>query len=634
LLIALATYPVAQTAAPHSGLDAVAALIVPPVPGLVLALRVSLLAALVLVVGVLLARPALADAPVPTGVTRAVRIASVLGVLACVVYALTGQAARPLCAALAALFASAALLLPSRARVAGWLLGAVGLGLVGALVVEVGVLRTGLPWLVDAAYAVFGAALLGSSIFGVTWLVRSADDLVATRLAGIALVSGVLTSAAGVAQLALTGPRTWYDVGHSAYGLGAAAQAGIPVLITLLWLAARQPGGRARGVELTRLAAGALVLAFVAVAALPTLATPPAGPEPGVPLLRPVDLGLRHLAVLVTPMRPGLNLVHIGDGGGGQAVSGGHQHGARPQAPVNSLTVRAGAQPVSLTTRQSAPGYWGVVDIPAGTDTLTIGGDGLTSDIPIKVGDVPGDPAFQRVLAGADGPECASVMLGALTGGHRPPTSCPSEQLTPTDSRVLTSTVAWLAGRGITKLNLASDDSPRSTAAAALVRREAAVHRMSVATTPVAGDTLLAVSGWAAGADALTALSKRAVSSQYGGAILAPWLLSAPVLAKTTSEVVPLPFDLQQDSAKQYPTMLATVFPGETPSYPGYLASLGEKRSEAEGPVTYYGSAQVNVPMGGPMDDMRMSGPGSWYPDGALLSIGSGSEPASVPAKP
>jgi hypothetical protein len=647
LVVALGGYPLGRLAAGRGSLDAMAALIDPPVPGLTVALRMALLVALALSAGIALARLALGGAPVPAGVLVLARIAGTLGAAVCVVEALTGQAARGLCA----LLVSATLLLPTRRPVAIGLLTLLGLALASVLAVELAILRTGLPRAVDAGYAVLGSVLLGVSVFGIAVLPHRPGrpvaaepvldavvepvaeepgpgrELVSTRLAGIALVSGVLTALAGVVQLALSGPRTWFDLLHTGYGVGAITQAVMPVLVTLMWLLARQPAGRFRGAELSRLATGLLVLAFLAGASLASLPQPAVGPESGQPLLRPVDLGLRHLAVLVMPMRPGPNLVHIGDAGGGQLVEAGHRHGASASAPVSSiLTIGAGGAPVSLASRLGAPGQWAVLDIPAGTPTLTVTGDGMTAGIPIDVGSAPADPAVQRVLAGPDGPECAGVALGALAAGRTPTQGCPSQRLTAKDADVLGDAVDFLAQRGITTLDLAADGSPRAVAAEALVRTDAAQRGLTIAAAPAADHTLFVVSGWSAGADALSALSLRAGDGAFGGVVLAPWLFSAPVLAATTSEVLPLTFDPRRNGPREYATTLAAAFPGETPSEGGYLAWTGE--TGAAGPLKFYGAAQVNVPM----DDMDMgSGPSSWYPAGTIVPISPAVNPPHTP---
>lgn len=653
VLLAVGAYPVARAAA-GDGFDAMAALIQPPVPGLMIALRVLLLAVMAVTGGIALARPALGTGPVSAGVLTVVRVAGLIGAAVCVAEALTGQAARPLSALLVAILVSVVLLVPVRRGAAVGLAALLGLALVVLLGVELAVLRTGAARAVDIGYAVLGSTLLGASVFGVTVLpgrprrlpgaepapvAPVTDDaaggpeqeLVASRLAGIALLSGVLTTLAGVVQLGLTGPRTGFDAWHTSYGVAAVAQAGLPALVTVIWLLARRPEGRSRGAELSRLATGFLVLAFLAGASLATLPKPAAGPEPGRPLLRPVDLGLRHLAVLVMPMRPGPNLVHIGDAGGGQVVAAGHHHGApaavSPAAGV--LTVAAGGATVPLASRPGAPGQWAVVDIPAGADTLTVAGDGVAAGIPIDVGSAPADPELQRTLAGPDGPECADAALGALAAGRKADRECPSQALSAKDASALGQTVDWLAGRGITTLDLAVDGTARSVAAQRLVLAEAAKRGLTVAPTPSPSDTMLVLSGWDSGSAALTALSERAGGGSSGGVILAPWLASAQVLARTTSEVVPLPFDPKSSGPREYALTLAAAFPGETPTTGGYLAWSGGTASA--GPVRYYGFAQVNVPMGGPMDDMPMSGPGDWYPAGTVVPISPDVAPQAKP---
>jgi hypothetical protein len=662
VVLAAGGYPLARAAA-GDDFDAMAALIRPPVPGATVLMRVVLLAAISLTAGIALARPALGTGEVSRGVRLAVRVSGVAGAAVCVAEALTAQASRPVAAGLVVLLVSATLLVPGRTRVSV-ALGAL-LGLVLALVLGFELVSTGSGGarLAASGYGLFGALLLGASVFGVAVLpgrpkrlpdpaavpsdtapeapaalpgpVAGVPDraLVISRLTGIALVSGVLTTLSGAVYLGLTGPRTGFDAGHTAYGVASVAQAALPVLVTLGWLLARHPRGLARGAELTRLAAGLLVVAFLAGASLATLPQPAAGPSPGRALLRPVDLGLRHLAVLVTPMRPGANLVHVGDAGGGQATPVGHQHGvpAAPSATPGTLTVSAGGPAVPLTSRPGAPGLWAVVDIPAGHGSLTVAADGLSAALPIDAGDAPADPAVQRTLAGPDGPECATAQLGGLAAGHPDTGGCPSQALSAADAGVLSRTVDWLVGRGITTVDLAVDGSPRSVQAERVVREQAARRDLTVAATPANEHTLLVLSGWATGSDQLSASAVRAQGGgAYGGVVLAPWLFSAPVLQRATSEVGAVRLDPKGTRARQYALTLAAAFPGETPTPGGYLAWTGG-RSATE-PVRFLGAAQVNVPMGGAMDDMDMSGgPGDWYPAGTVLAIPDGGPPAPRP---
>jgi hypothetical protein len=236
----------------------------------------------------------------------------------------------------------------------------------------------------------------------------------------------VFGTAVGVSLLLAVGPRTATDLFGSGYGLALLVVAVVPLLVTLTWFTTTRPAGRARAGELNRLAVGGLVLSFAAASALAVLPLPPAGPHPGEPLLRPLVLGFRHLAVVVTPMRPGPNLVHIGDAGDAGALPSAHH---APTAPVLTGTVTvsvagidgvADAHQVPVTARDGAPGGWAVIDIPAGTGSLTVTADGVPGSVPIAVGSAPAEGAdarTQQTLAGPDGPECVSAALGALAAG-------------------------------------------------------------------------------------------------------------------------------------------------------------------------------------------------------------------------
>jgi hypothetical protein len=280
---------------------------------------------------------------------------------------------------------------------------------------------------------------------------------------------------------------------------------------------------------------------------------------------------------------------------------------------------------VPLTARPGAAGLWAVVDIPAGATRLVVTqGGGTAGDAATEAGVVPVDvgtadivPGTQRTLAGPDGPECASAALGALVGGRATPSTCPADGLAPSDARALSDSVEFLAGRGITALNLVADDSARGRAAADLVRAEAARHRLAVAGTPTAGDTLLVVSGWVGAKQALDASTRRG-GQAGGGVLLAPWLLTGPVVTAASSEVLPLSFNPQETTPRRYGAFVAAVFPGEGPSASGYLAWRGG-RDGLEARPTFYGAAPVDVPMGMPMP--LGGGPSDWYPSGTVVPI-------------
>jgi hypothetical protein len=653
----------------------VLALVDPSMSGTSVAVRVALIACTALTAGIGLVRALLGlahearqlDGPsdswaaVPIGVRRAAWVASVGAAAACAVAVLTGQASRPAGAIQLMLSLLVPLLLGSARAVAP-----AALALAGLLAAELASGRAGLAMALDVGYALAAAVLLGASVFG-----TSAPD----RLARVALPASVAACLTGVAQLLLTGPATTWDALHTGSGIAALAQAGLPMLATATWSltlpgagahprlvhdrpsrvigspesAARaeradsspsERGGslddaRRRAGELTRLAAGIMTVAFASAATLATLPHPAAAPAPGQPLLRPIDLPFRHLAVLVLPMRPGPNLVHVGGPGEPvrQPLPAAHQHGATTTASTG-ITVSVGqpadTNPVPVTARPGAAGGWAVVDIPAGADRLTVTADGTAAAVPVNVGTEPADPGEQRLLAGPDGPECAGAVLGALLAAATMPSTdtaaparatCPAAGLSGADAAALRDTVEFLAARGISALTLVTDDSPRGRAAAELVRADAARRHLPIATAATPGATLLALSGWAGAVEALDHATDRAVTEATGGVVLAPWLLTDGVLRAASSEVVALPFDPGDSGARRYAATLAAAFPGEAPSAAGYLAWAAETGMRLESRSSFYGAAPVNVPMG--MDGMDHGGsdPAAWYPGGTVVPI-------------
>ncbi|MGE3663701.1 MAG: hypothetical protein AB7G09_20685 [Pseudonocardia sp.] len=608
----------------------------------------------------------------PAGAVRAAWSVGSITAAACVLEVVNGAASRPV----AAVHAVAALLIPvllGSSRV-GVVRASVVVGLVLAVLlgVALGPGRTGLPLALDLLYAVAmsmlsGAVLVGhragdgvggaDGVVGASAIDRAAvggaaiggaargtdrsGDREQRGAARLVVSSGVLAAGAGLAQLALTGPPAGFDVTHTGYGLAGLAQAGIPLLVAATWPAAeRLPAARPATVFVV-----AAVLAVVAASVPATLPPPAAAPEPGRPSARPAELPGRHLAVLVAPMRPGPNLVHLaaaervlGEPTDGQhhGVSGepahGHDHGG-PATPAVSFTVDAGGAEVPLAARTGATGLWAVLDIPSGTDRITVTESGIdgapgryAADVPVDVGTSTGDPALTAALTGPDGPECASALLGGLLAGQdtTAPSQCPSQTLTSADAGALRDTVTFLADREIAGLALVADDSARGRAAAELVRTEAAARDLPVR-DGVPGDTLLVVSGWSQAPPVLGRAEALARETATGGIVLAPWLLSGPVLAAASAEVLALPFDPGETAARHYGARVAAAFPGDGPSAAGYLAWLQAGGSGGPLPprAAFYGAAPVNVPMGmAGMDHGPGSGsPGAWYPSGAVVPI-------------
>jgi hypothetical protein len=679
-LAALTTVTLARVGGLDRAADPVLALVDPSPDGTAAAVRAMLLVATSAIAGIGLVAGVLSGfgvgsgsagagerRPVGRGALVLAWAAGLLATAGCTLEVLTGGASRPWAAAQAAISLLVPLLLgtsrPGRAV-------PVALLLAGVLGVELGTARTGLPFAVDVVFALAGSVLFGACVLGIGADAGTGSGRVHT----VAIWAGLATTAAGVGQLALTGPPAGYDMLHTGYGLAALVQAAVPLLVTATWLvigarlgrAAAQPGaetgaeksevsetetetetearpehlvaaaragGRGRAGELSRLCAGGVAVAVAAAAVLATLPHPAGAPVPGQPLARPVELPFQHLALLVAPMRPGPNLVHVAATPAGAASQlAGHHHGAPPPStPPGTITVSAGGAAVPVTARPGAPGAWAVLDIPAGTDRITVTADGSPATVPVDVGDTPADPALQRALTGPDGPECASGLLGGLvavsTVGRTPAEAnlaadCPSEALTSADADALRDTVTFLAGRGVTGLNLVSDGSPRGVAAADLVRARAATAKLPVRPVGTPTDTLLVVSGWSGAVPALTEAVARSEDEPAGGIVLAPWLLTGGVVSAAPSEVLPLTFNPGESPARQYGATVAAVFPGEGPSTAGYLAWLraGGAGGQLEPRVTFYGAAPVDVPMG--MDDMHMGGnPGDWYPTGTVVPI-------------
>src|SRR5690606_41321578 len=81
-----------------------------------------------------------------------------------------------------------------------------------------------------------------------------------------------------------------------------------------------------------RAGAGFVAAALLAWTALVAVPKPPDLPVPGVPLLASVDLNELEVPVLVSPQRPGPNLVHLPDIGGPQVtVTAGGKRVARSE---------------------------------------------------------------------------------------------------------------------------------------------------------------------------------------------------------------------------------------------------------------------------------------------------------------
>lgn len=582
--------------------------------------------------GVALTRPLVAQ---PTrGVRIAAWVAAVAVAAASELAAYQGQAATPL--VLTQLILSIAVpLLLGRTR----LVALAGVGLVGVVSFQLAHGQAVLPFVLFVLYTLSGAALVGASVYGVSTHPRRSEAAavaVPERLTRAALASGILAAAVGVSLLIAVGPRTAGDLFGTGYGLALLAVAVVPIAVTLTWLSSARPAGRSRAGELNRLAVGGLVVSFAAASVLAVLPLPAAAPHPGQPLLRPLALGFRHLAVLVTPMRPGPNLVHIGDANDASGLPTAH-HAAVAPVLTGTVTVGVGddARQIPVTARDGASGGWAVVDIPPRSDSLTVTADGVPGSVPIAVGSAPAsgaDALTQQTLVGPDGPECVSAALGALAAGAglpgRPPVPgasgarCPSEALIGDDAATLTDFVQFLRNTGVTGLTLVSDGSPRSKAAEAVVRAEAGRRGLPISATPAPTDGLMVLTGWTPAADTVRRANAKGPGAPPAaqGIFLAPWLLTPPVMTLSESSVLGLQFNPQDINALGYASTLVGVFPQETPSASGYRAWTQQLGIPVEKRASFYSGAPISVPMG-PDNQEHGSNPAAWFPSGAIIQV-------------
>lgn len=653
LVVAAAVYPLTASVQAPGG-SAMGALLAPRVPTWAVLARLLLVTALAAAGGIGLLRRLLGPGPAPRLIRVAAWVAAALGVLGCIIDAAGQQASAALSVLLAVLLLASALYAwYARSSNVQWVHVFIGVALTLLAAQVLGSVRAGLPRLCDELYAVAGALVLGASVYGIAALPGprvvaelpggrptatrpppspglSSADLV-DRLAPIAVIAGLVATITASTQFALTGPATWTDLG-TGYGVAALAQLALPVLSTVVWTYASRPvvrGGSTSG-RWGALATAGLVGAFVAGAWLTSLTPPAATPHPGRPLLRPLDVGTHHLAVLVMPMRPGPNLVHIGDGATVQATSQAADQQLPPPPPTSFTVAAAGAPSVSTSTRPGAGGEWALVTIPAGATELTVTGAGATATLPVDVGAPTSDPGPQRTLAGPDGPECASAALGVLSGGGTTAPSCPSTRLTDAEAAGLRDSVTFLAQHGVRTLDLAVDGSARSVRAEQVVRAQAATAHLTVAATPGPNDTLIVLSGWAGAPGALQALTARVTDGSTGGAVLAPWLASPPILSQAASELVPLTFDPRARTAQQYAGIVSAAVPGEAPSPAGYLEWAALVGAPAPGPTAFYGAARQPAAAGGGGESGTAgddSSPGDWYPSGNIVAIPGGRTP-------
>jgi hypothetical protein len=334
----------------------------------------------------------------------------------------------------------------------------------------------------------------------------------------------------------------------------------------------------------------------VALAAAGTALRTDTPPEIGDPVLASVSVAGLAVPVLIAPGRPGWNLVHLGPG----ATS----VGSDP------------AHPVTATVRPGAGNTWAEVELPPGRSRLWIGDGGRGGWLTIDTG----SDRRAADLRGPDGPECASLALGRLLSAHAVPLlSCPADEFGPADADALRATIRFIAGRGTGVIGLVTDRSPRSAAAAAVVRDEAA--RLNIMTAPAAaGRPLLILAGWGTAAGAVQNVASGKTRAE--GVYLAPWLLDTPLLTEPAGQLLPLRFDPREAQSHAYLTALGTRFPDEPPSAAGYEGWRAKGFGDTA--VRLYAASRVFVP-GDPLltphEHHSAVASAAWLPNGTVTAV-------------
>ena len=479
-----------------------------------------------------------------------------------------------------------------------------GFTLMLLVLVETSLGNTGLMLLADALYVATAVAWLGA----IALIDPGGSANSRVRITPIALTSGTALVLVGIVRLVASGLAFDRRIHHSALGIALLALVLLPLIATVLVLPRRRSatiGGPTRFAGI-----GAVALTFLTWSALPALAHPPELPAPGVPLLAGASLADQQTPVLVTPHRPGRNLVHF------------------PEQSGHDLTVRTeGGEPVKATPRPGSDGTWAEVELPPGrTDLVLQRADEDEDEVEVDTG---ADPIAVAGTTGPQGPECASAALGGLVGGQRQPLDdCPSDRLSQQDADALRGLVHFLSTRSAPGITLAGDRSPRSEQAAAVIGESAARAHLPV-NTPDPGNALIVTSGWERAATRLDSASEQqATRNAYtAGVHLAPWLMHAPVVNRALTSYLPLTFNPRDQQALHYGVNVEHDFGGETPSKSGFESWLSARGDHDEDAPALYASAQVSaMPMNttsGSMGGQHMGGdyPGQWVSGGTIVPV-------------
>ncbi|MBE1581514.1 hypothetical protein ACFORH_22865 [Amycolatopsis roodepoortensis] len=476
------------------------------------------------------------------------------------------------------------------------------LALAALVVLETSLGRTGVEFAIDTVYVAAAALWFGVTVLSV-WVPAEQWRQTNFRLGPLSLTLGGLLVVAGAVQLFTSGLGFDRRIYGTLFGLTLLATAVLPAIAGFFF-------SRNDSTRVYRFGAAAVAIGFVAWSALVAIPKPPELPAPGVALLAEAALGEQRFPVLVSPQRPGKNLVHFPASAGGD-LSAGIEGGL-----IGKAIVRPGAE-----------GTWAEVDLPKGRSDLVISRGEEKTSIEVDAGEAPG-PAIED----ADAPECVSAALGGLIADRREVlTSCPADALSSEDSGSLVKLVEFLAGRKPSALTLVEDTSPRSAAAAKLVRETAARSGLPVQAEAGPNTALVVVSGWAGGYTAMTraAESQRLKPTHQYGLYLAPWLLNGPIVNSVASSSVPLRFDPREQVAVSFAVAAGNAFGGESPTLGGFRSWLGDQWRSINGDVQIFAAAQVNaMPMYpgephavGMIADRNYAG--QWIPDGTIVPVSS-----------
>ncbi|MCE7006660.1 hypothetical protein LWC34_28090 [Kibdelosporangium philippinense] len=410
--------------------------------------------------------------------------------------------------------------------------------------------------LVVAETAVEGSLLTDTAyiVAAVAWLGYALLD----RTRPVWLFGGVLV-VAGLIRLFTSGLALDRRVFTTSLGLALLVVVLLPVVALLI------------SRKYTAGVVGAALVAWGAVAALPV---PPSLPIPGVPVLVTASVAGKRIPVLVSPHRPGRNLVHV-------------------PASAGSVQITMDGRAVNAAPLGGAEGSWAEVDLPPGRSEVVLTKDSSSTSVDVDTGSGP------PLATGVDGPECASAALGGLLTGRREVLErCPSDALSDEDAEALRKVVSFLDSRGVQGITLVEDSSPRSVRAAAVVRDSASAAGFRIDADPRQDSALVAVSGWAVASSMLpkVAAQQAEVPVYPHGIYVAPWLLNTPIGTSVTTFSVPLRFDPREESAIAYAVTVGNQFGGESPTVSGFRAWRG---SSVDAGLQIYAVAQVTaMPMG------------------------------------